>query len=54
MVIMLKDMKEGCIFLWGIGVLLIELLTGRKPFDSAMPRKEQNLAKWVSLLMVIN
>ncbi|RHN44410.1 hypothetical protein MtrunA17_Chr7g0219151 [Medicago truncatula] len=33
MVIMLKDMKEGCIFLWGIGVLLIELLTGRKPFD---------------------
>ncbi|RHN47944.1 putative protein kinase RLK-Pelle-LRR-V family [Medicago truncatula] len=33
---------------FAFGVLLLELLTGRKPFDSARPREEQNLAKWVS------
>ncbi|KAG9134764.1 hypothetical protein Leryth_001065 [Lithospermum erythrorhizon] len=33
---------------YAFGVLLIELLTGRKPFDSSRPKKEQCLVKWVS------
>ncbi|KAF3442623.1 hypothetical protein FNV43_RR16539 [Rhamnella rubrinervis] len=30
------------------GVLLLELLTGRKPFDNSRPREEQSLVKWAS------
>ncbi|CAI0406706.1 unnamed protein product [Linum tenue] len=33
---------------FAFGVLLLELLTGRKPFDSSRPRKEQFLVKWAS------
>ncbi|XP_027350087.1 protein STRUBBELIG-RECEPTOR FAMILY 2-like [Abrus precatorius] len=33
---------------FAFGVLLLELLTGRKPFDGARPREEQYLAKWAS------
>eukprot|EP00257_Ricinus_communis_P022932 XP_015582794.1 protein STRUBBELIG-RECEPTOR FAMILY 2 [Ricinus communis] len=33
---------------YAFGVLLLELLTGRKPFDSSKSRKEQSLAKWAS------
>ncbi|KAK4373812.1 hypothetical protein RND71_004489 [Anisodus tanguticus] len=28
------------------GVVMLELLTGRKPFDSARPRSEQSLVRW--------
>ncbi|KAK1367412.1 protein STRUBBELIG-RECEPTOR FAMILY 2 [Heracleum sosnowskyi] len=30
------------------GVLLLELLTGRRPFDSSKPRAEQSLVNWAS------
>ncbi|CAJ1967474.1 unnamed protein product [Sphenostylis stenocarpa] len=34
--------------IFAFGVLLLELLTGRKPFDGSRPREEQYLAKWAS------
>ncbi|KAK7259499.1 hypothetical protein RIF29_25107 [Crotalaria pallida] len=34
--------------IFAFGVLLLELLTGREPFDSSRPREEQYLAKWAS------
>ncbi|KAF6165538.1 hypothetical protein GIB67_015861 [Kingdonia uniflora] len=34
--------------IFAFGVLLLELLTGRKPFDSSRPRDEQCLVKWAS------
>ncbi|XP_058078651.1 protein STRUBBELIG-RECEPTOR FAMILY 2-like [Magnolia sinica] len=33
---------------YGFGVLLLELLTGLKPFDSSRARKKQSLIKWAS------
>ncbi|KAL9237802.1 hypothetical protein vseg_012306 [Gypsophila vaccaria] len=33
---------------YAFGVLLLELLTGRKPFDSSRPPEEQSLAAWAS------
>ncbi|KAL5059740.1 hypothetical protein RYX36_031344, partial [Vicia faba] len=33
---------------FAFGVLLMELLTGRKPYDGARPREEQYLEKWAS------
>ncbi|XP_061346375.1 protein STRUBBELIG-RECEPTOR FAMILY 2-like [Gastrolobium bilobum] len=33
---------------YAFGVLLLEMLTGRKPFDGSKPREEQYLAKWAS------
>ncbi|XP_061348889.1 protein STRUBBELIG-RECEPTOR FAMILY 2-like [Gastrolobium bilobum] len=33
---------------FAFGVLLLELLTGRKPFDGSRQREEQYLAKWAS------
>ncbi|PON52229.1 Tyrosine-protein kinase [Parasponia andersonii] len=33
---------------YAFGVLLLELLTGRKPFDNSRPREEQCLVKWAS------
>ncbi|KAJ1409898.1 Serine-threonine/tyrosine-protein kinase, catalytic domain [Sesbania bispinosa] len=33
---------------FAFGVLLLELLSGRKPFDDVKPKEEQYLAKWAS------
>ncbi|CAA3021903.1 probable receptor kinase At3g55450 [Olea europaea subsp. europaea] len=31
---------------WSLGIVLLELLTGRKNFDSRHPKEERNLVKW--------
>lgn len=31
---------------WSFGIVLLELLTGRKNFDSRHPREERNIVKW--------
>ncbi|GAU30822.1 hypothetical protein TSUD_267420 [Trifolium subterraneum] len=31
---------------WSFGIVLLELLTGRKHFDEQFPKKERNLVKW--------
>ncbi|KAK4485379.1 hypothetical protein RD792_008018 [Penstemon davidsonii] len=33
---------------YAFGVLLLELLTGRRPFDNSRPKSEQSLVKWAS------
>lgn len=33
---------------YGFGVVMLELLTGRKPFDSAKPRNEKSLVRWAT------
>ncbi|XP_010905426.1 protein STRUBBELIG-RECEPTOR FAMILY 3 isoform X6 [Elaeis guineensis] len=33
---------------YNFGVVMLELLTGRKPFDSSRPRVEQHLVRWAS------
>ncbi|KAJ6382284.1 hypothetical protein OIU77_030851 [Salix suchowensis] len=37
--------------IYAFGVLLLELLTGRRPFDGSRPREEQSLVKWASSRM---
>ncbi|CAK9159338.1 unnamed protein product [Ilex paraguariensis] len=34
--------------IYAFGVLLLELLTGKRAFDSSKPRQEQSLVKWAS------
>jgi serine/threonine protein kinase len=45
-------MIEGCLTeksdVYGFGVVLLELLTGRLPVDSAMTLGSQSLVTWVS------
>ncbi|KAF3323483.1 Protein STRUBBELIG-RECEPTOR FAMILY 6 [Carex littledalei] len=33
---------------FSFGVVMLELLTGRKPFDSSRPRSEQSLVRWAT------
>ncbi|XP_009383597.2 protein STRUBBELIG-RECEPTOR FAMILY 6 isoform X1 [Musa acuminata AAA Group] len=33
---------------YNFGVVMLELLTGRKPFDSSRPRSEQSLVRWAT------
>ncbi|WOL12461.1 protein STRUBBELIG-RECEPTOR FAMILY 6 isoform X1 [Canna indica] len=33
---------------YGFGVVMLELMTGRKPFDSSRPRSEQSLVQWAT------
>lgn len=33
---------------YSYGVVLLELLTGRKPVDPSLPRGQQSLVTWVS------
>ncbi|KQK12327.1 hypothetical protein BRADI_1g02970v3 [Brachypodium distachyon] len=42
------DTEEGCLQQYSFGVVLLELLTGRKPVDHTMPRGQQNLVTWAT------
>ncbi|BFG24058.1 hypothetical protein CerSpe_103320 [Prunus speciosa] len=33
---------------YGFGVVMLELISGRKPFDSSKPRSEQSLVRWAT------
>ncbi|CAL4924725.1 unnamed protein product [Urochloa decumbens] len=33
---------------YSFGIVMLELLTGRKPFDSSRPRSEQSLVRWAT------
>jgi len=37
---------------WSFGIVLLELLTGRKNLDSHHPKEERNLVKWILNLKV--
>jgi serine/threonine protein kinase len=36
--------------LYSFGVVLLELITGRKPVDSSQPLGDESLVEWVSFL----
>lgn len=37
--------------IYSFGVLLLELITGRRPIDNTKPTSEQNLVTWVSSII---
>lgn len=39
---------------YGFGVVLLELLTGRKPIDHTKPTGEQSLLNWVGALFSLH
>uniref|UniRef100_A0A0A9AVV8 Protein kinase domain-containing protein n=1 Tax=Arundo donax TaxID=35708 RepID=A0A0A9AVV8_ARUDO len=40
--------------IYGFGVVLLELLTGRKVFDSTLPHGQQNLVTWAKPRLIGN
>lgn len=36
---------------YSYGVVLLELITGRKPVDSSQPLGDESLVEWVSLVL---
>ncbi|CAI8600675.1 unnamed protein product [Vicia faba] len=39
---------------WGFGIVLLELLTGRKNFDMNLPKRERNLVRWCQPFLTDN
>jgi serine/threonine protein kinase len=39
---------------YSYGVVLLELLTGKKPVDMAQPSGQENLVTWVSRILTIS
>jgi serine/threonine protein kinase len=39
--------------LYSFGVVLLELITGRKPVDSSQPLGDESLVEWVSFLNIM-
>lgn len=37
---------------YAFGVVLLELLSGRKPIDNALPKGQESLVMWVSILLL--
>ncbi|XP_058729389.1 probable serine/threonine-protein kinase PBL16 [Vicia villosa] len=40
--------------IWSFGIILLELLTGRKNFDINLPKRERNLVKWCQPFLADN
>lgn len=38
---------------YSYGVVLLELLTGRRPVDMAQPSGQENLVTWVSVMLLV-
>lgn len=46
----MHGMVSDKIDVYAFGVVLLELLSGRKPVDAGAPKGQESLVKWVSIL----